>query len=795
MKKLLFLIIIFNITFSNAQQTIKGTVVDLESKFPLPGVNVVVITDTTKLVGAATDLNGKFKIENVSFGRHKVRVTYLGYNPQIKTIIVNSAKEVVLNISLEESSLLMDEIVIESSNGRDVKNEMAVVSAQVFSVEETERYAGSRGDPARMASNFAGVSGSDDSRNDIVIRGNSPLGVLYRVEGIDIPNPNHFSVSGSTGGPASIINNKILGNSDFFTGAFPAEFGNSTSGVFDLSLRAGNNEKHEFTGQLGLFGTEILAEGPISKKKGSSFLMMYRYSTLVFFGMLGVDLGTDAIPYYQDLNFKLNFPLKKGGNISLWSMSGLSDIDIIISEQKNKKELESFGVNDKDQHFGTGMAVGGITFSKPLNENTYIKSSLAMSKDLQRSHHELIYREIANENGDFRLDSVINYMKFRFNTTKFTSSSFINSKIGKKGVVKAGYNADLFITSMHDSILDTANYNWNVRWNSNDNFALIQPYLSYKYKIKEKIILTGGLHYSYFSLNNATSGLEPRIGFKWDLNNKNTISLGLGKHSQIQPIYTYYYILPNNNKPHNLNMGMSKSNHAVLGYTRKLSSKLGLKLETYYQELSNIPVERQMSAFSLINGGSGFSRMFPDTVENKGTGKNYGIEFTLQKYFDNNWYAMITGSIYDSKFKGSDGVEHNTSFNSNFATNFLAGKEFELSKNRTIGLGTKVTWGGGKRYGDLNIEKTTLTGDIIYKDKGFNEKQFPDYFRLDFKISFKKNADKVTHEVAFDLVNITGRKNILNLTYSPSKNVIGNDAVRENYQLGFLPIFYYRIDF
>jgi hypothetical protein len=795
MKINIFLMLLFVCSVISGQQTIKGTIVDLESKYPLPGVNVVVISDTTKLLGAATDMYGKFKIEGVSLGRHQVKITYLGYNPQVKTIIVNSAKEVILNVSIEESSTLMDEVVIESSNGRDVKNEMAMVSAQVFSVEETERYAGSRGDPARMASNFAGVTGADDSRNDIVVRGNSPLGVLYRVEGVDIPNPNHFSVSGSTGGPVSIINNKILSNSDFFTGAFPAEFGNSTAGVFDLKLRSGNNEKYEFTGQLGLFGTELLAEGPISKKNGSSFLVMYRYSTLVLFGALGIDFGTDAIPYYQDLNFKLNFPLKKGGNVSLWAMSGISRIDILISEQKNKNELETFGVNDKDQYFRTGMAVGGITYSKPLNEDTYIKSSLAMSRDQQRSNHQLIYREVANPEGDFRLDSITDFMRFTFNTTKFTSSTFVNSKVGNKGVLKAGYNADFFITSFHDSIIDTATYVWNQRWNSDESFALIQPYVSYKYKASEKLVFTGGLHYSYFSLNNSVSGVEPRAGMKWMLNKKNTVSLGVGRHSQIQPIYTYFGILPGNKVPHNTQMGMNKSSHAVLGYTRQLSSKLGLKVETYYQQLSNIPVETKPSAFSLINGGSGFSRLFPDTLTNDGVGRNYGVEITLQKYFSNNWYMMATGAFYDSKFTGSDGIQYNTSFNNRFATSFLAGKEFQLSKDRTLGFGTNVTLAGGKPYGDVDVVKTTLTGEVIFQDKGFNEKQFNNYFRLDFKISFKKNAKKVTHEVAFDLVNVTGQQNILNLTYAPSANVSGNEAVRENYQLGFLPIFYYRIDF
>jgi len=745
-------------------------------------------------LGAATDMYGNFKIENVSYGRHELRITYLGYNTQYVIATVNSAKEVVLNIKIEESSTMMDEVVISSSNGNEVKNEMAVVSAQVFSVEETERYAGSRGDPARMASNFAGVSGADDSRNDIVVRGNSPLGVIYRVEGVDIPNPNHFAVSGSTGGPVSIINNKSLANSDFFTGAFPSEYGNSLSGVFDLKLRSGNSEKHEFTAQLGLFGTELSVEGPLTKNKRSSFIMMYRYSTLVLFGKLGINLGTSAIPYYQDMNFKFNFPMKNGGNLSLWAMGGLSSIDIKISDQEDASELDVYAVNDKDQVFKTAMGVGGLTYSQPLNEKTYLKSTLAMSVANQDAHHQLLYRRVGMNN-KFIVDSITDFMRFNFNTKKITSSTYINSKLSKKSVIKFGYNADMYLNSFHDSIIDTASYNWNVRWNENSSFALIQPYVSYKYKFSDKLVMTAGLHYSYFTLNNSTSGVEPRAGIKWTMKDGGAVSFGLGRHSQVQPIYAYYYILPGNTAAHNKNMGMSKSNHAVLGYTRKLSKKVGLKVETYYQELSNIPVEKRSSSFSLINGGSGFSRLFPDTLVNNGTGTNYGLEVTVQRAFSGGWHGMITGSVYDSKFKGSDGVERNTSFNGVFATNLLAGKEFDLGKNRTFGLGTKVTLAGGKRYGDVDIAKTVATGDVTYQDQNFNSKQFDNYFRLDFKLSFKKNAKKVTHEVAFDLVNVTGQKNMLNLTYAPSTGVTGNDAVRENYQLGFLPIFYYRLDF
>jgi hypothetical protein len=180
---------------------------------------------------------------------------------------------------------------------------MATVSARNFNPEEASRYVASREDIARMATNFAGVKGSDDSRNDIVIRGNSPNGVLWRVEGLDIGNPNHFASFGTTGGPVNIINNKMLGNSDFLTGAFPAEYGNGISGVFDLKLRNGNKEKNEFTAQIGILGLEGTAEGPINEKKGSSYIISYRYATLSIMNKLGINFGAAGNPSYQDLNF------------------------------------------------------------------------------------------------------------------------------------------------------------------------------------------------------------------------------------------------------------------------------------------------------------------------------------------------------------------------------------------------------------------------------------------------------------------------------------------------------------
>lgn len=788
---LLFLFLPF---FSYSQQVVKGKVVDMESQFPLPGVNVKFI-DGEFDAGAATDMNGHFKIENVPLGRHQVRVTFIGYKPQVQTIVVNAGREVILNVAIEESTEVLEEFVISSNENREVNNEMAIISAQQFSVEETERYAGSRGDPARMASNFAGVQGADDSRNDIIVRGNSPLGVIYRVEGVTIPNPNHFAISGSSGGPLSILNNKFLGNSDFFSGAFPAEYGNTTAGVFDLKIRSGNYEKFEFTGQVGLFGAELLAEGPLSKKSNASFLVMYRYSTIKIFSLLGINLGTTAIPKYQDFAAKINLPLKKGGNLSLWAMGGNSNIDILISEQTDSTQIDLYGENTKDQRFGTGMMVGGITYTKPLNETSFLKSTTCINLQQQRSSHDTIDRN-PNNWSDVALYP---YMSYDFTTTRWSNSSSYNKKINKKNTLKIGWVTDYAQFNFIDSVTTDARgqdslNTYRYRFNKSGDYYMVQPYISWKHKFSDDLVLTAGLTSFYLNLGNSFSPIEPRLGLKWNISDKSAFSFGLGSHSQTQPLYTRYYINAGNNSAHNENIGLTFSKHAVVGYSYQINRNFGIKAEAYYQDLSGIPVEAAPSSFSLTNAGSGFARVFPDTLENTGTGYNYGVELTIQRYFNKNWHALFTGCFYNSKYTPSDGIERNTSFNGNYALNFLAGREFEI-KNNTFGIGIKVTSAGGKRYGYVDTTASNEQGEVVFLDTDFNELQFRNYFRADIKTTYKINKEKVTHEIGIDLVNIFNTKNILSYSYAPNNTPSLEDDVTENYQLGFLPIFYYKIDF
>ncbi|MFY0675347.1 MAG: TonB-dependent receptor [Bacteroidia bacterium] len=800
--------------FAQITQTVRGKIIDSETRYPLIGATVALMVNGEVGSGTVTDAGGNFRIENVPVGRQNFKVQFVGYKEKIlNNIVVTSAKEVILNIELDESNQRLDEVTISVTRDGEVSNELALVSAREFSVDETMRYAGSRGDPARTASNFAGVQGADDSRNDIVIRGNSPQSVIWQLEGVIMPNPNHFAIPGTNGGPVSIVNFKTLRNSDFYTGAFPAEFGNSTAGVFDLKLRNGNNQNHEFSGMFGLMGTEAFAEGPLNKEKGSSYLINYRYSTISMFLALGIDVGTNSAPTYQDATFRFTFPQKNGAELAFWGLGGRSYTEILISPQIEPVQ-ELYGDSDRDQYFGSDVGILGATYSYPIDKNTFWKTTVAASNQTVNANHDRIVSRDTLENGNFDPESVVltPLLDYTFSETKYTVSSSLFKKLGIGRVLKFGFMADMYDMRYVDSIRIEndgewpASNNWNTRWDTDGRASLFNYYIQYKHHLRDNLIANAGLHGTYFSLSNSFSAFEPRLGLRWNLPRRQSLSFGTGLHSQIQALYLYYYTDPNlvatEGMEYNRNMDLSKSAHVVIGYNNIMAKNLRLKVEAYAQTLFNVPVEASgPSSFSLVNTGSGFSRFFPGKLENTGTGFNYGLEFTLERFFDNNFFYMITASFYDSKYQGSDGVIRNTDFNGNYMFNALGTKEFKVSKNAIVGIGPKVTYAGGRRYGNPDVEASTEAQEIIWEDEGYNEQRFPDYFRTDLRITYVVNRPKVSHELAFDLVNIFNTRNILNIAWAPGINPEGIPGITTNpnfalsYQIGFLPVFYYKFDF
>ncbi len=750
-------------------QTIRGKVIDQESLTPVIGANIIIL-DTNPLLGASTDVNGEFKIQNVPVGRHTLKVSSIGYDETtIPELVVGSGKEVVLTLRLTESLVKMDELVITAGQekGRP-NNDLAVVSARSFTVDETKRYAAAVNDPGRMALSFAGVATNDDESNVIVIRGNSPRGLLWRIEGIEVPNPNHFGEEGSSGGGISMLSVNMLDNSDFFTGAFPAEYGNASSGVFDIKLRNGNNQQREYAFQAGFLGIDFAAEGPFSKNSNASYLVNYRYSTLGILEGLGLIPEDDAIPNFQDLSFKVNVPTKKAGVFSVWGLGGLSS-----EELKEENEEEAFHYN---------MGVGGLSHMYFFSNKTFLETNLSFSKSINKftdnePENEYLFEE-------------------KFENTAFRGSILLNHKFNARHTLRSGFIA----SHLGFDALDETNFRDTTTFdvNSDGNSQLLQGYTQWKYRINEQLTLNTGFHYLYFALNESDS-FEPRLGLQWAFAPQQSLSFGFGIHSRLDPLANYFalyqtganeYIQPNRN------LELTKSCHYVIGYDNMLREDLHLKIEAYYQDLYDVPIGRPAgdenpwyATYSMLNYEDGIVDV---PLVNNGTGRNYGLELTLEKFFTYNYYLMLTTSLFESKYTPLDGKEYDTRFNGNYIVNLLAGKEFKVGKKKTnvLGINARMLLSGGNRTTPIDLEHSREEGRAVYEwDQRFEER-LGSYFRTDLRISYRINKPKHSSIISLDIQNVTNQENIFSAYYDPV-----TQNIEKSYQLGLIPVLNYRIEF
>jgi len=761
-------------------QTFRGRVLDAYTELPLPGATVVIL-GSDPLRGTATNGNGEFRIDGLPLGRINIQVSMVGYQPAVlNNLLLRSGRELVMDIALEEQVYTMDDVTVRPDIRKDQAiNEMAVVSARSFTIDETERYAGSLGDPSRMAANYAGVTSVSDQRNDIVIRGNSPLGLLWRLEGVDIPNPNHFGSIGTTGGPISMLNINHLTNSDFYTGAFPAEYGNAMAGAFDIRMRNGNNQKHEFMGQVGFNGFELGAEGPFSDNSHASYMANFRYSTMEVLHAVGMDFGTGtAIPQYKDLSFKVNVPLERG-RISVFGLGGDNSIAMLSS----KDDDSQFGFTGLDLYNSNRMGVLGVTHVYYTSDDARFTNTLAVSGIESRAD---IF--------DLSFDPDNQRIKETLGEVKYTFSSKYSHRFNSRNYLNTGFVYDFYDVSFTGMQLDPFGEKYLHYLDNSGTMGFARLFTEWQHRFSDDLSVSTGLHSSRLLLNDNYS-VEPRLGLKWEFVKGQSLNLGAGMHSQTQmkAVYFSQRLTDTLNMVYektNRDLDFSRSIHLVAGYDRLLGDEHRMKLEVYYQRLYNIPVAWRRPEFSLMNQGGGYSFHLYDNMENSGTGENKGIELTLEKFLNKGFYYLVTASVFDAGYRGYDGVWRNSAFNNNFVFNALTGYEWRVGSKSLLSVDLKMVYAGGHRKLPVDEEQSLADNTLRFKwSESYNER-FPDYFRLNGRITFRLNRNSFDHEWGLDLQNITNKENIFIETWDNNKKEIVT-----HYQMGFMPMMTYRIYF
>ena len=752
----------------SASQTIRGKIIDYVSEQPVVGASITLLNSQK---GTQTDAEGSFSFGKMPIGRYQVQVSSVGYESQtISELLLESGKEMVLEIRLHTTANQLAEAVVRAPSAN---LSGAVTSIQSISTEQIFRYPGTYLDPARLATAYAGVANSNDQANGLIIRGNSPNGMQWRLEGIEIVNPNHLSNAGTfsdrvtqNSGGVNILSAQLLGNMSFLTGAFPAEYGNALSGVMDMRLRKGNDKEHEFTAQAGLIGIDLAAEGPIGKN-GASYLVNYRYSFTGLLATMGVKFGGEDIRF-QDLAFNLNFPTKKAGTFTLFGMGGLST-NVFAAVRDTSQwvvQKDGFDINYKNR-----MGAAGLTHSMSLGKRILWRTVIA-SSGLKNTREGYVL-------------SKVNYQKFLIQAdsstrVKTSATSSLSYKFNDRADLKVG----VFVTQQYDELFARSA---DKRANGNAKGLIIQPYANLHWVILPKLSTNIGLHYLRYTFNQ-TKSVEPRFSLQYKLSNNQTLSFAYGLHSQLQQPEIYFALATQNSAfLGNATLDVTKSHHYVLSHQYSLKKGSYFKTELFYQQIFNVPAALLNPTFSTLNLVEDFT---PEPLQNAGMGRNYGLELTYQQYLTNGFYALTNATLYNATYKNSDGIERNSRFNGKHIFNLTLGKEWERSKNRILGTSIRVIWLGGFYEREVNEQASIDNKRLIYKNAdAFTVKQ-PDYFRPDFRIYLKKSKEKYSRTLALDIQNIANYQNVSYSYY----DILQNKIVRQ-YQLGLIPILSYRWEF
>lgn len=751
-------------------QTIRGIVTDSKSNTPIEYATINILRNSS--LGAVTDSLGEFCIKDVPVGRYNIQTSYMGYHTNIvNEVLVTSSKKIHLDISLNENMQQLNEIIVHPEVKKaEPVNPMAITGGRMISMEEASRFANGFDDPARLSSAFAGVAG-DVGTNAIAIRGNSPQYTQWRLEGVEIPNPTHFAdLAGLGGGILSALSTQMIGNSDFYNGAFPAEYSNALSGVFDFHIRNGNNQKYEYAFQLGLMGIDLASEGPISKKRGSSYLFNYRFSTT------SLASGGESNLKYQDLSFKFHFPTKKAGTFSIWGL-GLIDKNKADAEERSKWETQ---VDRQSAKNNMTKLVGGITHKYFIDENTYLRSSL--STTYSEDHISADQQTLEDKSvpvGDIRnrkWDIVFN--------------SFINKKFSSSHTNRSG----ITITGLH----------YNLDYKVSPNFGLNKPMEQISKGNGESMVLSAfsssvltlsrnvtaslGITSQYFALNDNWS-LEPRVALKWKPVNRHSFSVAYGLHSRREKL-DYYFVELNidGKKATNKYLDFSRAHHIGFSYDWNIDSNLHLKIEPYYQYLYDIPV-KENSSFSLINHEDFYLNRI---LTNKGAGKNYGIDITLEQYMTNGFYYMLTGSVFKSKYKGGGNIWRNTRMDRGFLLNALAGKEWMVGKRKQnmFSVNARLFFHGGDRYTPVDEDKTNEEHDIILDESNAFSKKFSPVLNGDISVNYRINKRKLSHEFSLKMLNVGIRTGMHFYEYNEKTN-----KIKKENGTGIIPNLSYKLYF
>ncbi len=761
------LILLSKLSFAQNTGVIFGSVKDKNTQEVLIGVTLQL--EGTQL-GAVTDLDGRFKISAIPPSSYNVKVNYLGFEPQtFYNIVVTSGNSSELNVELEAASSKLKEVQITANTfGKRLESPLSI---QSLTIEEIRNSPGGNYDISKVIQVLPGVGGTggNAARNDLIVRGGAPSENIYYLDGVEVPQINHFSTQGSSGGPQGILNVSFIEDVSLSTSSFAAKYENALSSIMQIRQRDGNPEKME--GNIRLSSTELALslEGPINKK--TTYMLSARRSYLDFFFKL-IDLPIR--PNYWDFQYKVTHKINDKTTLTAIGLGAIDEFTFAVPKESDptKEYIIRAYPSINQWNYTVGFTL------KRLVENGYYNVTLSRNM----FNNQLDQFEDADFGNESKrtFKSVSNEIenKLRLDVNKFVNEWKFSYGLSSQYVK---YNNDLFakvaneVTDSVGGIVQPAVYTSFV---TAIDFMKYGAFASVNKKVlNEKLSLTLGLRLDGNSYTASANGIKeifsPRFSASYALTPKININATVGRYNKI-PVYTILGYKNSAGELENSNVKNIISDHIAGGLEFLPSPSLRITAEGFYKFYSNYPVSIE-KGISLANLGADFGAIGNEAVISSGKGKSYGAELFVQQKLTKDYYITASYTFFYSKFSGLDGEYVASSWDTRNLLSLIVGKKFKKEWE----LGVKYRLSGGAPYSpyDMPLSQSTytITGQGADDYSKLNTERLPLFNQLDLRIDKKFNYKRTTLNIYLDFKNVLMSKSVSKDYYTFQRNADNTD--------------------
>ena len=748
----ILLLVVSTLSFAQVTTSIRGNVVD-EKGAPIFAASIYLNNNQ----GTFSEEDGTFQISNVVPGSYNLSASFVGYDSQTKfNIIIKSKGNRSFNFILIESSESLEEVVVSNKNKISRPKETPL-STQSLSAVEIATYPGGNNDVVQVAQSLPGVSPSVGGfRNDLIIRGGAPNETVYYLDGVEVPNINHFATQGSAGGPVGLLNVSFINDVTLSTSAFGSQYDNPLSGVLQFKQRDGNKERFNRNIRVSATDAAFTFEGPLFKStkevSNTSFLLSIRRSYLqALFKLIGLPIRPD----YWDYQYKLSHQIDEYNNLYFIGLGSLDDFSV---EAPKDYDEEAQAVLEQAPFIKQKTNSIGVTWRKRFKDGTgYMETTLSNNR-LENIFTN--YLDPENETGIiFRNDAVESETKLRYQITKFINDWKITG----------GFNLQhSFYTNNTINNTDAIFYSTEIDFMKYGVFANATRSF-----FNDKLDVSMGFRMdddSFTTASDLSSNFSPRLSLSYEFLEDWRISATAGRYYKITP-YTILGFRDENGILTNEDSDYTQSDHYVIGIQHYLNPAANISLEGFYKQYSDYPVS-VLDQVSLANKGADFEVLGNEDVETIGKGRSYGLEFQYQQKLLNNFYSIFSYTYFFSEFTGFDTATYTPSvWDSRHLISFVGG--YKLKKNWEIS--SRYRFAGQTPYVPTNLEATLISyPEIILDYTRLGEEKLETFSQLDIRIDKKWNYSQLSLNIFIEVQNILGQSIPRPNEYGLSRDMDGN---------------------